>query len=470
MVYQAFVYTLLHSIWQAALLALVYWLGIRLHPSKNARQVKQVTAWLMILPFAFSLITFFYLLSDTGRSPMPYEANPLHIPASVLETCTWIYLSLVAIKSTQLAIRWNRYVRLLRKDTGKAPIDWRLFVQQQSALMGIRQWVQVKVSPHIATVTTYGFWRPVILIPLALANQLTLAQAESLLLHELAHIRQNDYLWNWVILVTERLYFFNPFVLYLCNGLREEREFACDETVLHWQQQPITYAESLLLAARHSTGNPVFAMAATGQKEQLLERIQYITGTSSRKRNLPFTGKRFTWTTLTGLLLITIGFHRQLQSQTKVSPKSISAFRQNSLHQHSSTTTAAALPMVWKYTDLTEPDQAVMQPIAEVNRSGQHSNRSIAPNQVISTEAATTNTYAVAASFPEKAVTATNDQILIMEEENPATGIKVTQAYRVFQEKGEWKSTLLWSMLDSKPAEEMPHATTDSCSTEKIHD
>lgn len=466
MVYQAFVYTLLHSIWQAALLAMVMFFYVRLHPKSPALRVKLVATALLLTLFVLSLLTFFYL---TTESPDLLESN-LHrsfpIPESILVICTWMYIGLVIFQSLRLAIRWQRYARMLRLDVMKAPLDWRLFVQKQSARMGIKQWVQVQVSPHIATVTTYGFWRPVILIPVALLNQLTLAQAETLLLHELAHIRQYDYIWNWIILILERIYFYNPFVLYLIRILREEREFACDDAVLSWQHHPLTYAESLLVAARQSKINAVFALAATGQSEILLERVQHITGTDTRKRNFRLTHNRFTWTALL-LLALATGLHYWNQALPNSSPiQPISAFRKNSLLQRPINSTG--LPLVLHYSE------AATESISDITKV-----KKSLPLITTSTPALnsiekdidrpTSNPYATVASYKEKAATTEDNQIMIMEEENPATGIKVTQAYRVFQEHGEWKTSFLWSIVDSKPAEEMPHES-DSCSIEKAHE
>lgn len=72
-----------------------------------------------------------------------------------------------------------------------------------------------------------------------------LQQVEAILLHELAHIKRNDYLYNLVNVVIETLLFFNPFVWLLTKHIQTEREHACDDVVVTHISSPITYAQAL---------------------------------------------------------------------------------------------------------------------------------------------------------------------------------------------------------------------------------
>ncbi|MBK6635063.1 MAG: M48 family metalloprotease [Chitinophagaceae bacterium] len=75
----------------------------------------------------------------------------------------------------------------------------------------------------------FWFFKPVILLPVALVNNISTQQAETLILHELAHIRTNDYLLNWFLLTAETLFFLILFVLGSVNisGLKGRRTATC---------------------------------------------------------------------------------------------------------------------------------------------------------------------------------------------------------------------------------------------------
>ena len=55
-----------------------------------------------------------------------------------------------------------------------------------------------------------GYLRPVILVPVGMLAGMPAAQAEAILLHELAHIQRHDYLVNLLQTVVEGFLFYHP--------------------------------------------------------------------------------------------------------------------------------------------------------------------------------------------------------------------------------------------------------------------
>ncbi|MBC7587673.1 MAG: M56 family metallopeptidase [Chitinophagaceae bacterium] len=90
-------------------------------------------------------------------------------------------------------------------------MDWKIFVKQVSYQLGIKKNVNIYLSELVTTPMTIGFLKPIILVPLASINHLSAEQIEAVLLHELAHIKRLDYLFNLFLSVTETILFFNPF-------------------------------------------------------------------------------------------------------------------------------------------------------------------------------------------------------------------------------------------------------------------
>ena len=70
-------------------------------------------------------------------------------------------------------------------------------------------------------------------------------QIESILLHELAHIRRHDYLVNLLQIVVESLVFYHPAVWWISGVMRAERENCCDDLVVATQGDAFVYAAAL---------------------------------------------------------------------------------------------------------------------------------------------------------------------------------------------------------------------------------
>ena len=123
-----------------------------------------------------------------------------------------------------------------------------------------------------------GYFKPVVLFPIALATQLELNQVEAILIHELSHIRRNDYALNLMKTVIETLLFFNPFVWLAGKFISIEREHACDDLVIKHTGTPLTYAHALLkLELLKDKEAPTLSLAATGTNQYLYQRIKRIT-------------------------------------------------------------------------------------------------------------------------------------------------------------------------------------------------
>jgi len=175
----------------------------------------------------------------------------------------------------------------------KPGIDLKLFTKVKAHHLGIKRKITLWLSNSISTPVTFGFFKPVILLPVTLVNQISAQQAETLILHELSHIKVNDYLLNWFLLAAENIFFFNPFVLAFCKKIKLEREKYCDSNVLAFNYPVMLYAETLLQAERIKQLMPAFQLAAVNSKKQLLHRIQFFTAEDNsgyKKRSNLFAG------------------------------------------------------------------------------------------------------------------------------------------------------------------------------------
>jgi beta-lactamase regulating signal transducer with metallopeptidase domain/HEAT repeat protein len=131
--------------------------------------------------------------------------------------------------------------------------------------MRVRPGVSLRLSDAVNTPAVCGVFRPVILLPRALAGKLDAPQMRAVLLHELAHIRRGD-LWAGHLQTTLQIfYFYNPF-LWLANAaIRRVREEAVDELVLvAMAEEAAVYPETLLNVAKFSLQAPRLAFGFAG--------------------------------------------------------------------------------------------------------------------------------------------------------------------------------------------------------------
>ncbi|RYG38353.1 MAG: M56 family metallopeptidase, partial [Chitinophagaceae bacterium] len=197
--------------------------------------------------------------------------------STLLTTASFIVYALVVIfKSASLLNQWYRF-KLMASDRESAPTELRLFVDVRRREIGINGKISVWLSRNITTPLTYGWLKPVILLPVALVNQLSQEEVETLILHELAHISSKDYLLNFLVIISETLFFFNPFILLLAREIKKEREINCDSQVIQFKYSPLLYAGTLLKAARFQQDAPSLSLSAVSDKSSLMERIKLIT-------------------------------------------------------------------------------------------------------------------------------------------------------------------------------------------------
>jgi beta-lactamase regulating signal transducer with metallopeptidase domain len=290
----SFCISMLHSFWQSALLGLCYWVFVHLYKQSSPlskRNFLFVATCLQAIAFVFTFCIYFF---STQNSLLPFSFSIVHyLPAKniLVQTTNWLFALYCLLLFYKVVTNLYSFIYLKKNYSTtlqKPLIDVRLFATQKAFHLGIKKKISVWYSSAVSTPITFGFFKPIILLPISLANNISLQQTETLLLHELAHIKANDYILNWVTVFIETIFFFNPFIIALCSHLKLQRELHCDSTVLGYHYSPIVYAETLLLAAQHNKQMPIFSLGATSSKKQLLKRILFFTdakNTFSAKNN-----------------------------------------------------------------------------------------------------------------------------------------------------------------------------------------
>jgi bla regulator protein BlaR1 len=286
---QALGWAVFDSLWQIGFLWVCYQLitafRVRMTPAAKTR----LASSLLLAGFAWFLVNLVSLI--TGRINTGMSASPLFAETSsrfdswlplVLPYASVAYLSLLFIPLLRF-YRNLRYVHHIRyHGLSKPTIDWRLYVTRTAEHLGITRKVTVWLSEHVTSPLTVGYLKPVILLPVAAITHLSSSQVETILLHELAHIRRYDYLVNLISRLIHAVLYFNPFVKAFVRIQERERERAADELVLQFQYDKIEYASALLTLGKLQQP-ATLALPAAGSDQELLGRIEWIVGV--RRRN-----------------------------------------------------------------------------------------------------------------------------------------------------------------------------------------
>ena len=112
-------------------------------------------------------------------------------------------------------------------------------------------------SPSFLAPGVFGVFRPLLLLPQGILEQLTPVQWKSVLTHELCHVRRRDNLIGAVQMFIEMLFWFHPLVWWIGKRILEERERACDEEVLRLGCEPRAYAQSILKVCKLYLASPL---------------------------------------------------------------------------------------------------------------------------------------------------------------------------------------------------------------------
>ncbi|GAB5527736.1 MAG: hypothetical protein Roseis2KO_56080 [Roseivirga sp.] len=281
----ALAWCLLHSLW----IALGTWVLINLastflSKAKNRRLLKISS---LLLFFGFVVSTLFSGLTGTASVDrflyMDTESFGLQSSFSWFDQLNfWVGQNSPVINSiwvVGIIIGLTRYLynRKALVKTESSAIHCsddkaQLYLNRIRKALNITRRVSIKVSALVESPMTVGFVKPIIYFPIGLISGFSSDELETILRHELAHIKRHDYLVNLFLVMLETLFFFNPIVLLLVRDLRREMEYVCDDEVIQAHDQ-FAYARALLKLQENSISYQV-ALAAQNNNSEFKNRVE----------------------------------------------------------------------------------------------------------------------------------------------------------------------------------------------------
>ncbi len=301
--------TLFNSLWEAAILAAVVALVLRVVPNVNA--TTRYAAWCVALGAALllPLVTAIpqiqvcfgtasppsHTVTNTHSSPLKQIGTvvapgkksdiekaiaPPPVPSSSpvafrlperlqFTVPQYVALAIFAVWCVAALLLLVRLVvnlwRLerLKSDALPMPVEYRERLERWAhADKGERE-VRLCTCESIEVPVAVGLFDSMILIPKHLLDTLSQSEIDQIILHELAHLRRADDWTNGLQRFIQALFFFNPAVLYIAQQLDLEREVACDDWVVHQTKEVRPYATCLTKMAE-VTAWPHRPLAAPG--------------------------------------------------------------------------------------------------------------------------------------------------------------------------------------------------------------
>ena len=287
--------TLVHSLWQGAVIAALVLFSLSMVKKTNARARYVILFSGLTLLLASFVVTFTLLyqgnlpnsiwrpvtnLNAANVIPESWSVTPVTLTGSVLEFLEPWYPA--------LAMGWMAGFMLFTLRFAGGAVIARIRFRSHLTLpdphiqnmfdslmlhMEIPFKVKLRISYRSISPMVFGILQPLVIIPIAAISGLSTNQIQTVIVHELAHIRRYDHVLIFIQVIARQVLFFHPLTWFLIPEIDRERENCCDDFVIHSIDSPIHYLKALAMIQEMKL-NSVPANALTGKRShQLLSRI-----------------------------------------------------------------------------------------------------------------------------------------------------------------------------------------------------
>lgn len=305
---KAISWTLLHSMWQGLILAILAGLVILFTKKAKANLRYSILSGLFLAFMIAVGFTFNYEYQSDAMLIATEEAivmddlnqNDFLLPASEIPDYFQKGIDFLNQNSTTIVLLWflifsikcfgifrslSNIYRIRNYRNQEVPEYWTERVSELSQILKIKKKIVLLESQLVSVPSVTGFFKPIILIPIGLLSNLPQDQIEAILLHELAHIRRKDYFINLIQSFAEILFFFNPGVLWVSSIIKEERENCCDDIAVGITKSKSKFIHALVSFQEYNMKKNELAMGFGSKKNQLLERAKRIIHDNNKSLN-----------------------------------------------------------------------------------------------------------------------------------------------------------------------------------------
>ena len=250
---------IINHLWQSTLFAIAVAILAQVLRNNQAR----TRYWLWIAASAKFLLPFSLLIALGSRVEVP--RTPITGVAAEQIITSFSPAPLIAIPVQHASTPWWPKVLAAVWIIGAILLLARWLRNWLSIRAALRGAIRLPVATPIPVLSTntaiepgvFGIFRPVLLLPEGIIHRLSTEELDAVMAHELSHVRRRDNLTAALHMVVETFFWFHPLVWWIGARLVEEREFACDEAVLHDGKQPEIYAQCILTVCKFYLASPL---------------------------------------------------------------------------------------------------------------------------------------------------------------------------------------------------------------------
>ena len=303
------------SLWEGALIVAAVWAALRLLP--NAGAATRYGIWLCalaaivmtpVLTVAFADRSFAPIAEPAAsRDQSGVSAAPI-APAAHVHAVTAPLASAPAtamvIAEPALSVPHKPRITISPVVALAVALIWVLMavwrgvllVLDLRALAAIRHDARTLTGAHefpillsdsVQVPLAAGFVRPAIILPSALVEQLDAGAVETIVVHEVAHLRRYDVWTNAFARIAQAFVALNPAAWFVMRRLATEREIACDDWVVARTGSGDAFARTLAaLATRARLRAPLAAPSAVGSRHSVVVRIERLLDARPRRLRL----------------------------------------------------------------------------------------------------------------------------------------------------------------------------------------
>lgn len=275
-------------IWQGLAIVIAAKLIVRLCPRLNAT-TRHVIWWValgMVLvhpwtPFEAAAAPDMRQIAASTTSTDAASALMLpplpHPPLWFAVTAIGVWIGMVVWRASLIAASLHTIARLKRESTPVDPaFEGRLPLWRELRASG--RTCTLRIGEQAAGPCALGFWRPTILVPRRLVEELSEAELDQVIAHEHAHVLRYD---DWLHLAQcciSAVFGLHPALWMIGPQLDLEREAACDDRVVAHTGTPRAYADCLAhvatLLVAHRREATAIAPAVAGSSPLLRTRVE----------------------------------------------------------------------------------------------------------------------------------------------------------------------------------------------------
>ena len=189
----------------------------------------------------------FYMYGRYASTPQKTD-EPEHLTVRFVRVLPVLWLTGTVIIAGYILFRSIRLWRIVKRERPITDSEILDLLEDCKMQMNVQTILGVVVSDRIKSPALFGFIRPRLLLPQGMLETYSHDELRYIFIHELAHLKQRDIYFGWLIALLHILHWFNPLMWFASRRMRADREVACDTLAISMMgpDEPPKYGRTIV--------------------------------------------------------------------------------------------------------------------------------------------------------------------------------------------------------------------------------